>query len=131
MSKSFACGYCGSVFESDNLDPRCPKCLRISRISEYLHEQAEQKTGGEKRYRQKSNSNMVQGDGSSTDSPNRYSWLLPVGTAMTAIGLIAILSLVYTDCREEKYFGEAVFYAVLGGGGLGLIVISLLRSRIG
>jgi len=120
---NYICGHCSTVFESQNLDPRCPKCLRISKIKEadkQLETTPEQ-------------DGVTLGQSSSSPekptSPPRNAWLLPLGVAMTSIGLIAGITLGYTDCRGEDSLGEAVFYALLGGAGLGFVVISLLISR--
>lgn len=130
MSKNYTCGHCNSVFESGSVDPRCPKCLRISRIKECLKEKADQKPSGRQRKTHGQVDDSVRDQGKGYSLPAiRYSWLLPVGTAMTAIGLVAVLAIVYSDCRAEKSLGEAFCYAVLGGVGLGLIVVSLLKSR--
>lgn len=120
---NYICGHCSTVFESQNLEPRCPKCLRISKIKE-ADEQF--KTSAEQ-----DEDILVESSLSSKERPPppKHAWLLSLGVAMTTIGLIAGLTLGYTDCRGEDSLGEAVLYALLGGAGLGFVVISLLISK--
>ncbi len=123
VPNSYICGHCSTVFESKNLDPRCPKCLRISKIKE-TDKQFETSPEHDEIAPGKSTSSPIK-----PTAPPKQAWLLPLGVAMTTIGLIAGLTLGYTDCRGEDSLGEAVLYALLGGAGLGFVVISLLISR--
>ena len=113
----YKCGHCGAEFDSAQLEPRCPKCLRISKIQPDTPSDATpeatpvpQKNAGEK------------------PEKKGFPWL-PVGVAMMATAAVAGLTLTGSSGSLEESLAEATIYALLGGTGLGFVAIAYLKSR--